>query len=95
MCTIIDCLKSNINCSQIACASSNRSAKAIISTDSREHATRRDFYDLYKSGIAIWLLSAKRNTRPCCDDMSAFLENTASVSVILLYLAVSKLGNTN
>ena len=46
MCTDIDCLKTSSNCLRIACESSSRSAKAIISADTTECATRSSLYDL-------------------------------------------------
>ena len=64
-------------CTRIS-ASSNRSAKAITSADSVERATRRDLYDLYETGIALWLSSAKRTMRPSYDDKLAFVANAAS-----------------
>ena len=55
MCYGIGCLRTNSNCLWIARASSNRSAKAITSADSTGRATRSDLYDLYETGLALWL----------------------------------------
>ena len=84
MCTGIDCFGANSDCLRSASASSNRSGKAITSPDSTEPSTRRDLYDLYKTGIELWLSSVKRNMRPSCDDKSALLSNAASRYAVIL-----------
>ena len=90
--TSICCLRTNSNCSRIASASSNSSAKAITSADSTKRATRRDLYDLYETGIALWYSSVKTTKSPSCDDESALLENAASLFAIILYDLLSSLG---
>ena len=84
MCTGIVCLRTSYDSLQIASASSNRSAKAITSTDITERATCRDLYDLYETGIALWLSSVKRTMRLSCDDKSALLANAASLYAVIL-----------
>ena len=84
MCSGIGCLKTNSNCLKIASASSNRSSKAITWADSRERATRRDLYDLYETGIALYLSSFKRTMRPSCDLQLALLANEASQYAMIL-----------
>ena len=84
MCTGIGCLRTNPNCLRIESASSNSSGKAITSVGSMERATRRDLYDLYETGIALWLLSVKRSMRPSCDDRSALLANAVSQYAVIL-----------
>ena len=83
MYTGIDYLKTYFNCLRIASASSNRSAKAITSTDSTEHTTRRDLYDLYETGIALWFSSVKRTIPPSWDDNSPLLANSASLYAVI------------
>ena len=81
--TGVGCLKTNSNCLWTARASSNRSAKAITSADNTENATRHDFYDLYETGIPLWLSSVRRTMRTDCDNKSAILANSASPHVVI------------
>ena len=79
MYTGIGCLRTNSSCLRIASASSNRSAKAKTSADSTERATHRDLYELYKTNIALWLLSVKNTVHSSCNVESALLANAASL----------------
>ena len=63
ICTDIGYHKS-FNFLRIANESSNKYVEAITSADSTERATRRDLYNLYETGIALWSSSLNRTIRP-------------------------------
>ena len=92
MCTGIGCLKTNSNCLWIASASSSRSTKAITSVESTERATRLNLYELYKTGIVLWISSVQRTICQSCDDKSALLTNAASLYAVILNELLSSLG---
>ena len=59
---------------RVARASSDRSARAMASADITEQTMRLDKYDLYDTGIALLIASARMMMRPSCEDKSALLE---------------------
>ena len=68
ICTAMIRPSMNSICLQMASTSSDRSAKAITSADSTDHAIHLDLYELYDSDMALFIASVLSTIRPSCDD---------------------------
>ena len=49
-------------------------------------------FDLYETGIGLWLSSVKRTMRPSCGDLSALLANVASICAVFFNELLSRIG---
>ena len=66
ICTGMASISMNYSCLDMACMSTDMSAKAMTSADITERATRPDLYDLYDIIMTFLVSSATRTMRSNC-----------------------------